>query len=82
MANKVGYIVYHYELTNIDTYMLLFEPNVFYDLGQVHTHCAALEYLSGRPFYYCKENEIGKLDLVLDSFNNVSWSNEPPHSHF
>lgn len=82
MNKKNGWIVYHYEETNDGRQMLLFEPNIFHDINQVHIHCDALQYLSGRQFYYCQENDISQLDLILDSLPDFGFINKSPHLYF
>lgn len=67
-SNKLlaNWIVYHYELMNDGRTILIFEPNVFPTPSDAETHCSVLKYLSGQDFYYCKENEISRLDLIVD----------------
>ena len=67
-----NWFVYHYEIMNDGRKILIFEPNVFLTLSDAETHCSVLKYLSGQLFFYCKEGEISKLDLILDDISDVS----------
>lgn len=64
---KNYYFVYHYELMNDGRYIICIEPNVFERLDDVKVHMDCLEYLSGRPYYFCKENELNNLSLIEDN---------------
>ena len=66
MAHKNYYFVYHYELMNDGRFVLIIEPNVFERLDDVKVHLDCLSYLSGQNYFFCKENELSKLDLIRD----------------
>lgn len=70
--NKSKWFVYHYEYTNDNRRILIFEPNIFEDEFKAHIHADVLHYLSSQQFYYCKEGDISKLDLILDNDSVVT----------
>ena len=58
-------LCYHYELTNDDRQLLMFEPNVFKSFEDARIHCSCLSYLSGTEYYLVNEDDINRLSIFL-----------------
>lgn len=61
-----NWLVYHYEYTNDDRRILIYEPNLFDTPSAAEHHCNILAYLSGQSFQYIEESKTNKLPLFKD----------------
>lgn len=66
MSRKKSYLVYHYELMNDGRKILIFEPNIFYDIENARIHAGCLNYLGNVGAAVIPESECSNIPLFLN----------------